>query len=259
MIPVRDIMPRRRTPFVTWSLIAINVGVFWHHWSMPAAALEELYYLYGVVPMRYANPDWAAHVGFPFMGPVPFVTSLFLHGGLLHLLFNMWTLWIFGDNVEDRMGHVRFAGFYVVCGVAASLVHMAFNPGSPVPVIGASGAIAGVLGAYLLLFPFARLVAIIPILFIPVFVRVPAVVFMAFWFFMQVFSGTMSLLSPSDGGIAWWAHVGGFIAGMLLLRSFLPRRPTPPPLPAWYREAHARRQRRDAYASPRVYRAHGPG
>ena len=246
MIPIRDNVPRRRTPVVTWSLIAINLWVYARLWGMPTPAVEEIYYLYGVVPLRYANPAWSAHVGFPFMGPLPFVTCLFLHGGLLHLTFNMWTLWIFGDNVEDRMGRGRFLVFYLVCGAAASLVHLAFNAGSPMPVIGASGAIAGVLGAYLVLFPMARLVAMVPIVIVPVFFQIPAVVFMVFWFFMQVFGGALSLMNPNQGGgIAWWAHVGGFIAGLALMGIFMPHRQLPPPLS----RSHTGQQAREGYST----------
>jgi membrane associated rhomboid family serine protease len=151
---------------------------------------------------------------------------MFLHGGWSHIIFNMWALWIFGDNVEDRMGPLRFTLFYLTCGLIAGVVHVLTNPESTVPTVGASGAIAGVLGAYFLLFPQARLVVLVPILFIPLFFELPAVLYLLFWALMQLFSGTLALAGPTDvGGVAWWAHVGGFSAGLLLHRFFVrPRR-----------------------------------
>jgi len=151
---------------------------------------------------------------------------MFLHGGWLHILGNMWVLWIFGDNVEDRMGPLRFILFYLCCGICAGLVQTFTSGASPVPTIGASGAIAGIMGAYLLLYPRARLIILVPVFFWPFFFDIPAWVFLVFWFFLQFASGSHALLSGSlGGGIAWWAHVGGFLAGMLLLQFFLLRRP----------------------------------
>lgn len=153
-------------------------------------------------------------------GSLPFLTNTFLHGGWLHLILNMWTLWIFGPAVEDRMGPGRFAVFYLLCGILASLAHALFNAGSMVPALGASGAIAGVIGCYTRMFPFARLVIVIPILFIPLFFEIPALTFAAVWFVMQVVPGLFSLIQPHDlGGIAWWAHIGGFLTGVLLAPS----------------------------------------
>jgi membrane associated rhomboid family serine protease len=147
---------------------------------------------------------------------------MFLHSGWLHILSNMWTLWIFGDNIEDRMGPFRFAAFYVLCGLAAGIVHWLTNPLSTIPAVGASGAIAGVMGAYYLLFPFAKLVVLVPVFFIPLFFEIPAVVFLLMWALGQVFSGTVALAQPGDvGGVAWWAHVGGFLAGLLLVGLFI--------------------------------------
>jgi membrane associated rhomboid family serine protease len=144
-----------------------------------------------------------------------------LHGGWLHLIGNMWVLYLFGDNVEDRMGPARYLAFYLLCGLAASLTHYAINPGSTVPTIGASGAISGVLGAYLLLFPTARVITLVPVFIIPFFFEIPAVVYLGFWFVMQLFSGTLSLAgTESSEGVAWWAHVGGFVTGMALLPVF---------------------------------------
>jgi membrane associated rhomboid family serine protease len=154
----------------------------------------------------------------------PFLTSMFLHGSGLHLLGNMWTLWIFGDNVEDRMGPGRFVVFYLSCGLIAGIVHVMTNPDSTLPTIGASGAIAGVMGAYFLLFPRAGIVVMFPLLFIPLFFELPAMTYLAWWALSQVLSGTLSLAAAeSIGGIAWWAHVGGFIAGIFLQFFFVKR------------------------------------
>ncbi len=225
MIPIHDTVPRRESPFVTWFIILANGLVFLLELSFHPRALEKLFYLFGVVPARYAHSEWATMVGLAGGGALPFLTSLFLHGGWLHVIGNMWFLWIFGDNVEDRMGHFRFLMFYVLSGVAAGLVHVYFNPGATVPAVGASGAIAGVMGAYLLLFPAARVVTLVPIFFFPVFVEIPAVFFIGLWFFLQLVSGTFALVSSQvAGGIAWWAHVGGFVSGMVLLPILRKRR-----------------------------------
>jgi membrane associated rhomboid family serine protease len=149
---------------------------------------------------------------------LPFVTMMFLHGGWLHIILNMWTLWLFGPTVEDRVGHGRFLAFYLVCGIAASVAHVLFNLTSTVPALGASGAIAGVLGCFMGLFPLARIVVVVPILFIPLFFEVPAFVFVGLWFLIQLFQGAAELILPSSGGgVAWWAHIGGFVAGLALI------------------------------------------
>jgi len=149
---------------------------------------------------------------------------MFLHGGWLHLIMNMWTLWLFGPTIEDRLGRGSYLAFYLACGVAAAVAHVVFNPSSTVPALGASGAIAGVLGCYLRLFPWARVIVLVPVLFLPLFFEVPAFLFIGLWFLIQVLQGTAELLTASTGaGVAWWAHVGGFVAGLalgpLLLRS----------------------------------------
>src|SRR5258705_11645843 len=220
-----DSVPSRSVPVVTRTLILINVVVFFFELALPQETLEQVFYLFGIVPARFAHPNWAARVGFPVNDYWPLLTHQFLHGGWLHIVANMWTLWIFGDNVEDRMGPLRFIIFYLVCGVLAALTQVLVTPDATIPSVGASGAIAGILGAYLLFFPTARLIVLIPILFFPFFFELPAVIFLVFWFFIQLFSGTAILASPQQvGGIAFWAHIGGFIAGMLLCRFFV-RRP----------------------------------
>ncbi len=226
MFPIRDNIPSRHLPVMTWLLIAVNAFVFFHELSLRPQALEQTMYLFGIVPARYTHPAWAAEVGFPLWDFRPLLTSMFLHGGWLHIIGNMWMLWIVGDNVEDRMGPLRFLGFYLLSGVASSVVHLATNLDSTVPALGASGAIAGVMGAYFLLFPRARIVAMFPIIFWPVFFEVPAFIYLGFWFLTQFFSGTAALARHgTGGGIAWWAHIGGFATGILTFWWFLrPRR-----------------------------------
>ncbi|MBI4446950.1 MAG: rhomboid family intramembrane serine protease [Acidobacteria bacterium] len=221
MIPFRDNIPSRSYPIMTVSLILANIAAFLYELSLPPRALESFVFLYGVVPAR-----------FQFLSEYPLevmqttsinvFAAMFLHGGWVHLLGNMWYLWIFGDNVEDRMGHFRFLIFYLVCGIAASLAHIFFNISSEIPSIGASGAVAGVLGAYLLSYPFARILTVLPFfLFWPV-VELPALLVLGFWFFVQLMNGTaaVTIAAQTTGGVAWWAHVGGFVAGMILIGAF---------------------------------------
>lgn len=208
MIPFRDNIPARRYPVMTVTIIAVNVLAFFYELSLPTPLLQPFLATYGVVP---------AHVH-----PVSLLTSMFLHGGWLHLLGNMWFLWIFGDNVEDRMGAGRFLAFYLLCGFLGGLAHLVFNLGSNVPSIGASGAIAGVLGAYLISYPFARVLTIVPLLLFWPIIELPAILVLGFWFLIQLFNGAASVgvAAQMSAGVAWWAHIGGFIAGMLLLSSF---------------------------------------
>lgn len=198
MLPIQDTIPRRNPPVATYVLILINSLVFMFELTLSPAMLERLFYLFGMVPARYTHPAWALLVGFPVDDYWPFLTSMFLHGGWLHIISNMWTLWIFGDNVEDRMGPVRFVIFYILCGLAAGVVHWFVNADSTIPAVGASGAIAGVLGAYFVLFPHAHVIVMFPVLFFPVFFALPAVTYLGFWALSQVFSGTLSLAQPSS-------------------------------------------------------------
>lgn len=216
MFPVQNGVPYRTAPFVTWSLIVINVAIFLYQISLSPPALDRFLAQYALIPGRY-------FVQLPFLPEptladyLPFATNMFLHGGWLHLILNMWTLYLFGPSVEDRMGRGRYVVFYLTCGIAASAAHAYFNSTSFVPALGASGAIAGVIGCFVRLFPLANLIVVIPILFFPFFFEVPALLFAGIWFLMQIVSGMIELLHPSiGGGIAWWAHVGGFIAGVLL-------------------------------------------
>ena len=209
------------TRVIIWS----NVVVFVLESLLPEAQLQRVFLLFGVMPFRFTHPEVARAYGLPDGQYWTLLTSMFLHGGFFHLLTNMWTLWIFGDNVEDKMGPVRFLVFYILCGIGAMFLHTLTDPSSPVPTIGASGAIAGVLGAYFVLFPKSVVLTFIPIFFFLPVVPVPAVVFLLFWFFSQFFNGALAMASPSSGGgIAWMAHVGGFVAGMLLYQLFLSKK-----------------------------------
>lgn len=221
MFPIDDTAPRRNPPVMIWVLILVNSTIFLFELSFPPPVLEELFYLLGVVPARFTHPDWAAWVGIPVDGYWPFFTHMFLHAGWLHIVGNMWMLWIFGDNIEDRMGPARFLIFYLLCGLIAGAVHSLTNPDSTVPAVGASGAIAGVMGAYLVLFPNARVIALFPVFFWPFFFELPAVVFLGVWFVTQLFGGFAVAGAPEAGGVAWWAHIGGFASGVLLYRFFL--------------------------------------
>jgi len=218
MIPLRDANPSRRLPFITILLIAANCAVFFYELSLGPHGLQRLVYLLGMVPARVTafptNPDIGAGDAL-----VPLLTSMFLHGGWLHLIGNMWFLWIFGDNIEDRLGHLRFLLFYLLCGLGAGLVHTLFNLGSTIPAIGASGAVAGVLGGYFLLFPGARVLTLVPF-FVVFLAELPAWLILLYWFLLQVLSGAISLGARQGevGGVAWWAHVGGFVIGFFLVR-----------------------------------------
>lgn len=212
---------------MTWGLILINALVFLHESSLGRGRLEEFYEHYGLVPAQ-VGAGWGggpAEVAEDFW---PFLTMMFIHGGWIHLLGNMWTLYLFGDNVEGRMGPGRFLVFYLLCGLAAGGAQYFTNPDSAVPAIGASGAIAGVMGAYLVLFPHARVVTIIPIFIFPLFVQFPAFFYLGFWYLTQLLNGTMAIHDEmAVGGVAWWAHVGGFAAGIALLPVFLAGNPPP--------------------------------
>jgi len=225
MFPLRDTIPSYHTPLMTWTIVAINVAAFLATRGMSIPAEMELMHLYGVVPARFLHPEWAAWHGYPEGGAIALITHMFLHAGWLHIIANMWTMWVFADNVEDVMGPLRFAAFYFTCGLIALGAHVILNANSTVPVVGASGAIAGLMGGYFRLYPHARVVTFLPILFFPMLFELPAVLFLGLWFLSQVFSGMLA--GPEAGGVAWWAHIGGFVAGMFLVHLFRnPRRCT---------------------------------
>jgi membrane associated rhomboid family serine protease len=212
MIPLRDNIPSRGIPFVNYVLIGTNILGFLFEVAL-GQNLFQFIHVFGMVPERVIT----IVTGYPHLlhwAVLPFFTSIFLHGGWLHLLGNMLFLYIFGDNVESALGHARYLIFYLACGVAASLSHLALNPASTIPTVGASGAIAGVLGAYFLLFPAARVVTLVPIFFFIQVVEIPAFIFLGFWFLLQFLSGSAALFSTqSSQGVAWWAHIGGFVVG----------------------------------------------
>ncbi len=212
MLPLRDDNPRLTTPFFTVLLILSNVGVFLYQLSLSPPAEQQFVYSFAMIPARiplaFTSPSITLGQAF-----VPLVTSIFLHGSWLHLLGNMWFLWVFGDNIEDSFGHFNYLLFYLVCGVGASLVHTVANLYSREPAVGASGAISGVMGAYIVLFPRARVITWVPPFFI---LPLPSVVVLAIWFAEQFLSGISTLGGHGAGGVAWWAHIGGFIIGALL-------------------------------------------
>ena len=216
MIPIRDAIRSKHFPVVNILIIGLNIIVFlWELIQGPY--LKESLFLFGIVPIRYSDPGLSTHFT-PFQQFLPFLTSMFLHGGFLHILANMWFLYIFGDNIEDRLGHIRYLIFYIFCGVASGLVHLFTNWDSKIPTIGASGAISGIMGAYLLLYPHSRILTLIPIFFFFQFVELPAFIFLGYWLLLQLFSAS---LTPSNvGGIAFWAHIGGFISGLILIKLF---------------------------------------
>lgn len=219
MIPLKDINPSRTRPYVTWVLIALNVVAFLFELLLDQMGyLDTLIYSAGVVPATISSAP------LPLGVPTLF-TSMFLHGGWTHLLGNMLYLWIFGDNIEDRMGHGRFLVFYLLGGVVAAVAQVLTSPHSTVPMVGASGAIAAVLGAYLLEYPNARVRSLLLLGYFIRLVNVPAVIVLGLWFVLQFFSGFLSLSVMESGGVAYFAHVGGFIAGLLLIKPFTIGRP----------------------------------
>ncbi len=217
MIPLRDTIPSRNYPVVNNSIIGINIIVFLIQLTQ-GSAIYDFDYLYGLVPARYSIP----YISYYFSATeqiFPFISFMFLHGGFLHLISNMWTLYIFGDNVEDRLGPIRYLIFYLACGLSSGLTHLFFNYYSDLPTIGASGAIAGVMGAYFILYPKSKILTLIPIIIIPWITEISAFFFLAFWFLFQFLNAAGS--SGQAGGIAWWAHIGGFLFGILFLKIFL--------------------------------------
>jgi len=214
MIPIKDINPRRRFPIVTIGLIVANILVFLYEVSI-GPDLERFFAAYALVPRNAVNILYGIvdlHV------LITFFSSLFLHGGWAHLFGNMLYLWIFGDNVEDKMGHTRFLIFYLLCGIIASAFHILTQPLSNIPTVGASGAISGVLGAYLIMFPRARVLTLIPIFLFIQIAELSAFTLIFLWFILQFLSGMLD--TSSAGGVAWWAHIGGFLAGIIFVIPF---------------------------------------
>lgn len=216
MIPLRGSPLRRNRAPVNTVVIAINVAVFLFQSFLGPRALSAFIETFALVPARFFEGE--ARSWFEYF---PFVTNMFLHGGLLHLVSNMWTLWIFGPPVEDRIGPGRYLMFYLLTGLAASWTHALFNAGSNIPTLGASGAISGVMGCYVRLFPRSRILMMLPIPFLPLFLPLPAVIYAGFWLTSQIVPALFELLYPRNtGGVAWWAHIGGFLAGWYLIPFF---------------------------------------
>jgi membrane associated rhomboid family serine protease len=214
MIPLKDYNNSKSLPFVTFILIIFNILMFVYEMRLAPSALESFFYNWGFVPARVGMDVSLGEKFFPLF------SCMFLHGGLLHLLGNMWFMWIFADNVEDRMGHFGFIIFYLLCGLAAGLFHWYMQPGSRVPTVGASGAIAGVLGAYVIFFPKAKVSTLVPIVFFYWrILKIPAYIFLGIWFIYQFLMG-MTESSAAVAGIAFWAHIGGFGTGLILAKFF---------------------------------------
>ena len=217
LIPLRDSIPSRKFPFVNVILIVANFIAFFYEISL-GAELERFIFQYGIVPAKIVHDIY--NLGSASIKDIliPFFTAIFLHGGWYHILSNMLYLWIFGDNLEDRMGHLRYLLFYLLCGFTSSLAHIITNISSPIPTIGASGAISGVLGAYFIIFPEARVLTLVPFGFFLHIAAIPAFLFLGFWFFSQTLNGLASLAirTSMTGGVAWWAHIGGFVTGAII-------------------------------------------
>jgi membrane associated rhomboid family serine protease len=224
MIPLKDDQPRYSTPYVNYFLIALNAAVFFYELSVRAQSpreLNALIYEFGIVPSHFSHALTGPHL---LLGAfLTILTSMFLHAGWLHIIGNMWVLWIFGDNIEDQVGHFAYLIFYLLCGFAAGFTHIFLNAGSNVPTVGASGAIAGIMGAYFLLYPRAKVLTIVPLIVFFTFWWLPAWIVLGYWFLLQFFSGAatqVAVASHSTGGVAFWAHVGGFVAGIVLIKIF---------------------------------------
>lgn len=233
MVPLRDENPTRITPYVTYGLILTNVLVFLYELSLSPQELTRFFYGWAIIPCQLADVCPVALPASPFPEGFTLISAQFLHGGFLHLAGNMLFLWIFGNNVEDRLGHIKYLAFYLTCGILASLTQWYFSSTSAIPSLGASGAIAGVMGAYILRYPRVQVLTLIPLGIIFTTVRVPAFFFLGFWFFQQALYGIASLEAPANigmegGGIAYWAHAGGFVFGAILgplLGLFSPEEP----------------------------------
>jgi len=212
MIPLYDTIRPRQFPFINWLLILANAAVFWYELQLGDSALRNFIFTWGLIPERLMSDPQGQWM--------TIFSSMFLHGGWFHIISNMWVLYIFGDNIEDRVGSMRYLLFYLLSGIAAAALQVFILPSSSVPMIGASGAIAGVLGAYLISFPGSRIASLVPILFIFTIIEIPAILFLIFWFITQLYSG---LYAMQGSGIAWWAHIGGFLFGLIMV-SFFRRR-----------------------------------
>jgi membrane associated rhomboid family serine protease len=217
LFPIYDENPAKTVPWITLSLILTNVLVFVYELSLQSAGkLQQLFQIATLIPYEITHGvKLVPHIS--NIGILAIFTSMFMHGGWLHIIGNMWYLWIFGNNIEESLGHFKYLFFYLLCGVGGAIGHIISQPNSQVPTLGASGAIAGVLAAYLIRFPNARIVTIVPIFFFIQIIRLPALLLIGLWFFIQIASGVGSLSTQTSGGVAWFAHIGGFITGILLV------------------------------------------
>jgi len=220
LIPLRDSTKSPIFPIVNLTIIVLNIFIYFLEVSIEPYQLNQVYYAFGVVPAEVMNTIFTGASFTPVL--VSFVTTMFIHGGWFHVIGNMLFLWVFGDNVEGRLGHFKYLLFYLIAGAVASLAHILSNPLSTVPVVGASGAVAGVLGAYIIAFPRSRVLALVPIFIIFTLMEIPAVIFIALWFVLQLFNGVASL-GGDVNTVAYWAHVGGFITGAILIKIIAPR------------------------------------
>jgi membrane associated rhomboid family serine protease len=216
LIPIRDTIRSETYPIINYVLITLNILAFLVE-QLQGRNLNEFIFTYGLVPARYSVPQISAHFT-SGQQVIAFLAFMFLHGGFFHLLGNMWFLYIFGDNVEDRLGHFRYLAFYLLCGWTSGILHLFLNWTSQIPTIGASGAIAGVMGAYFILYPRGKVLTLVPIFFFLYFIKIPAFLFLGVWFLFQSLSAAAS--SAQNSGIAWWAHVSGFIFGIIFLKLF---------------------------------------
>jgi membrane associated rhomboid family serine protease len=247
MIPIRDDAPRFGTPYVNYFLIAANVVVFLFEVMLPAPLRDQVMFQFGFVPLKISALMQGVHhiAAHGYLLPVtadtaivPIFSSMFLHASWLHLIFNMWALWIFGDNIEDYLGHFLYLIFYFLSGFGAAALHYVLNSSSHIPSVGASGAIAGVMGAYLVLFPSARVLTLVPLFVFFTFIHLPAWLVLGYWFVAQFLSGAATAIAYSSqtgqgGGVAFWAHVGGFLTGISFIKLF-PTRPARYRFGAWY-------------------------
>ena len=225
MIPLRDSIRPRRTPFVNWILIGLNIYAFVLQLSLSPTELQQFFRQFGIIPARVSGLDFSMLLTGTWEPFLPFITAMFLHGGWWHLLGNILYLWVFGDNIEDRLGHLGYLIFYLAMGIMASVTHIWSEPTSTIPMIGASGAVAGVLGAYFIAYPRARIAALVPVFFFLTIAEIKAVYFLFLWFLLQALSGLGTMQGAQS--VAWWAHIGGFVAGALVFFILKPRNLNP--------------------------------
>lgn len=221
MFPLRDINPSSKKPVVTITLIIINVIVFIFELLLPPDTREAFINYYGFIPSELTKGFAYGNFGYIILNLFTIFTSMFLHGSFMHIIGNMWSLWLFGDNVEDKLGHFKFLLMYILSGFIASFTHYIFHLTSPIVTIGASGAIAGVMGVYFILFPLAKIQTLFIILIFPFFINIPSFIYIGIWFLTQIFNGVLALFGPYYGaGVAWWAHIGGFVFGAYIAKKY---------------------------------------